>query len=178
LGALTPPAHGSNYSITPITAPSNAQPTQASPPAHYISGPDNMKYKPTNVNSNITSATPNPTAYQAQITDNSAPNTDKLVARQFSSNSNYVDITPYLNLPQKQAAQRLGIPTSTLSKRWKEAVCGRKWPYRCVCKLDKEILTLLQNIQPGEPLSPEIEEALAKLLKRRKEELRSVIIRI
>jgi hypothetical protein len=34
----------------------------------------------------------------------------------------YVDITEYLNMPQSEAAKKLGIPTSTLSKRWKEAV--------------------------------------------------------
>eukprot|EP01120_Amphizonella_sp_Union-15-10_P013466 TRINITY_DN6238_c0_g1_i1.p1 TRINITY_DN6238_c0_g1~~TRINITY_DN6238_c0_g1_i1.p1 ORF type:complete len:249 (-),score=44.40 TRINITY_DN6238_c0_g1_i1:32-778(-) len=113
----------------------------------------------------------------------SPQNTDKTIARQITSQctatgGNYIDITPYLNLPQKQAALKLGIPTSTLSKRWKEAVCGRKWPYRSVCKLDKEILTLLQNIQPGEPLSPEVETALTRLLKKRKEELRTVVIRV
>lgn len=30
----------------------------------------------------------------------------------------YVDVTPYLILPQHEAARRLGIPCSTLSKRY------------------------------------------------------------
>lgn len=93
----------------------------------------------------------------------------------------YVDITEYLNLAQSEAAKKLGIPTSTLSKRWKEAVVNRKWPHRTVTKLDKEIMTLLHNVPQGPeapPLSPEIEHSLAILLRKRQEELRPVIIRI
>lgn len=60
----------------------------------------------------------------------------------------------YLTLPQSEAAHKLGIPTSTLSKRWKEAVRARKWPYRTVAKLDKEIMTLLHNIPQGTSAFP------------------------
>jgi hypothetical protein len=95
----------------------------------------------------------------------------------------YRDITELLNLPQVEAARRLKLPMSTLSKRWKEAVRIRKWPYRQVAKLDKEIMTLLHNIPPrGEndaaPTPPEIEQALGILLRRRQEELRPVRIRM
>jgi hypothetical protein len=37
-------------------------------------------------------------------------------------------ITDFLALAQNDAADMLGLPTSTLSKRWKETVQGRKWP--------------------------------------------------
>lgn len=97
------------------------------------------------------------------------------------SGPNYTDITEYLNMPQNEAAKRLQIPTSTLSKRWKEAVVNRKWPYRTVCKIDKEIMTLLHNIPQGPgapPLPAEIEQSLAMLLKRRQAELRTVILRL
>lgn len=93
----------------------------------------------------------------------------------------YVDITEYLNMPQSEAAKKLGIPASTLSKRWKEAVRKRKWPFRMVCKIDKEIMTLLHNVPQGSnapPLPSEIEGALGGLLRRRQEELRSVVIRL
>jgi len=93
----------------------------------------------------------------------------------------YVDITDYLNMPQADAAKKLGIPPSTLSKRWKEAVRKRKWPYRMICKIDKEIMTLLHNVPQGPnapPLPEEIETALGLLLRKRQEELRPVVIRI
>jgi hypothetical protein len=93
----------------------------------------------------------------------------------------FVDITAYLNLPQTIAAKKLSMPTSTLSKRWREAVRNRKWPYRIVNKLDKEITTLLHNIPqgPGAPPIPEdVQEALGALLRRRQEELRPVVIRV
>lgn len=94
---------------------------------------------------------------------------------------NYIDITDYLNMPQAEAAKKLGIPPSTLSKRWKEAVRKRKWPYRMVCKIDKEIMTLLHNVPQGPnapPLSEDIESALGLSLRKRQEELRPVVIRI
>lgn len=93
----------------------------------------------------------------------------------------YLDITEYLNMPQSEAAKKLGIPPSTLSKRWKEAVRKRKWPYRMVGKIDKEIMTLLHNVPQGAnapPLPEEIEQALGQLLRKRQEELRPVVIRI
>lgn len=95
------------------------------------------------------------------------------------SKGTYIDVTEYLAMPQTEAARRLGIPTSTLSKRWKEASVHRKWPHRIVSKIDKEIMTLLHNIPRGEQsqLPPEIENSLGELLKRRQQELRTVIIR-
>lgn len=95
----------------------------------------------------------------------------------------YTDITHLLNMPQAKAAEVLGMPMSTLSKRWKEAVRSRKWPFRQVSKLDKEIMTLLHNIPPGtegDPQGatpPEIAQALGVLLKRRQDELKPVHIR-
>eukprot|EP01114_Cavostelium_apophysatum_P017430 TRINITY_DN5173_c0_g1_i1.p1 TRINITY_DN5173_c0_g1~~TRINITY_DN5173_c0_g1_i1.p1 ORF type:complete len:233 (+),score=38.25 TRINITY_DN5173_c0_g1_i1:141-839(+) len=94
---------------------------------------------------------------------------------------NFIDITEFLNLPQTEAAKKLGVPTSTLSKRWKEAAVNRKWPYRTVAKLDKEIMTLLHNIPQGPdapPLPAEIEASLGILLRKRQDELRTVVIRL
>jgi hypothetical protein len=113
--------------------------------------------------------------------NNSNASTQVVVYPQSNEKERYVDITEYLSLPQTEAARRLNIPTSTLSKRWKEAVVNRKWPYRTICKLDKEIMTLLHNIPHGPdapPLPPEIEGPLGLLLKKRQEELRTVIIRL
>jgi len=94
-------------------------------------------------------------------------------------NSKFVDVTPFLTLPQHEAAKKLGIPSSTLAKRWKEASCNRKWPYRTVSKLDKEILTLLKNVENAKAeLSPSVEATLGLLLKRRQEELKTVLVRL
>jgi len=91
---------------------------------------------------------------------------------------NFVDITEYLNMPQSEAAKKLGIPPSTLSKRWKEAVRNRKWPWRVVCKLDKEIMTLLHNVPQGAAIPEEIEGRLGYLMRKRQEELKPVVIRL
>jgi hypothetical protein len=91
----------------------------------------------------------------------------------------YAEITEYLKLPQQDAAKRLGIPISTLSKRWKEVVRnGRKWPYRTVRKLDTEIMTLLHNVPDGGSLPKELEQQLAELLAKRNKALQPVVIRI
>lgn len=96
----------------------------------------------------------------------------------------FVDVTPYLVLSQSDAAKMIGIPSSTLSKRWKEATLNRKWPFRTVQKLDREILTLLRNLESykfqgkDNYVSAAAETALVRLLRLRKEELRQVYIRI
>lgn len=128
------------------------------------------------------------------------------VARERPAKRQVVDITEYLCLPQSDAAVKLGLPVSTLSKRWKEAARNRKWPYRkvrdksiCPCvffanvvcfvsfliqvsKIDKEIATLLQLVPTTGPnagvLTGDIENQLRPLLRQRQEELRHVSIRL
>lgn len=90
----------------------------------------------------------------------------------------FLDITPYMVLPQAEAARRFGIPPSTLSKRWRTAARKRKWPWRAVAKIDKEISTICQNIKSGEELEPDIARRLAMLLCQRSKELTPVHIRM
>jgi len=104
---------------------------------------------------------------------------EKRIVERKDENSKFVDVTPFLTLPQHEAAKKLGIPSSTLAKRWKEASCNRKWPYRTVSKLDKEILTLLKNVENAKAeLSPSVESTLGLLLKKRQEELKTVLVRL
>jgi len=86
------------------------------------------------------------------------------------------DITSLLSLPQKEAAQRLGISESMLCKRFKECT-RRKWPFRFLRKIEKTISTL-ESQKDIEPLSVEDQDRLAELLKQRVECLAPVKIRI
>lgn len=95
-----------------------------------------------------------------------------------SIQTEYFDITPYITYSQEKAAKKLGIPKSTLSKRWREATCNRKWPYRQLCKVDREIKTLVHNMQSTNGLSdPQLQANLAALMKLRLEESRVVFIK-
>jgi len=89
---------------------------------------------------------------------------------------NYIDITPLLVLPQKEAASKLGISESMLCKRFKECT-RRKWPYRYLRKIDK----MLQMFSPkGEYFTSgtEDQEKIDHLRKEREECLQPVKIRI
>jgi len=95
-----------------------------------------------------------------------------------SISENYCDITEYLTLPQNQAAKKLQMRPSTFSKRWKEASRNRKWPWRNVRKIDKEITCILHNMPKNGSIPDEVESHLSLLLKQRQEELKPVVIRI
>jgi hypothetical protein len=58
------------------------------------------------------------------------------------SRMQYVDISSLLTLSQSDAAKNLGIPTSTLGKRWKEAT-KRKWYH--VSTISSEYLQAIPN---------------------------------
>eukprot|EP01125_Pyxidicula_operculata_P000791 TRINITY_DN106_c0_g1_i1.p1 TRINITY_DN106_c0_g1~~TRINITY_DN106_c0_g1_i1.p1 ORF type:complete len:490 (-),score=108.57 TRINITY_DN106_c0_g1_i1:481-1950(-) len=92
------------------------------------------------------------------------------------SDSNYVDITDLLTLPQKEAASRLGISESMLCKRFKECT-RRKWPYRYLRKIDKMIRLLTLN-KKNDPIPCEDIEKIQQLQKEREECLHPVKIRI
>jgi len=88
----------------------------------------------------------------------------------------YVDVTPFIRLSQEEAAKRIGIPSSTLSKRWREATMNRKWPYRTLCKIERELKTLVHNLPKGN-IDPEIARTLTILLRKRDEESKIVLIK-
>jgi len=90
----------------------------------------------------------------------------------------FVDITDFLALPQNDAADMLGLPTSTLSKRWKETVQGRKWPFRTVQKLDKEIEGVLETQSSDEAFAADDLPTIRHLMKQRADVLQPVHIRI
>lgn len=83
----------------------------------------------------------------------------KKVEKLFKKGSLVTDITSLLTLPQKVAAAKLGISESMLCKRFKEST-NRKWPYRNLRKLDRQISCSSDNIELGE-LKVEKETSLA-----------------
>lgn len=95
-------------------------------------------------------------------------------------NYQFLNITEYLHLPQLQVAKILGVPVSSLSKRWNEAVVNRPWPHRKISKIDKEIYALLINMPQGVDVSipPALEMKLGKLLRERQQYLEPVTIRL
>lgn len=108
----------------------------------------------------------------------STTHTQALMISSQSSDNDYFDITPFITLSQERAAKKLGIPKSTLSKRWREATCNRKWPYRQLCKVDREIKTLIHNMQNlGGGADSQLQANLATLMRLRQEESRSVLIK-
>jgi len=104
----------------------------------------------------------------------------QIIQKRSQEKEEYIDVSPYVTFPQHEAARRLGIPSSTLSKKWKDATVNRKWPYRALAKIDKEIATIMHNIpkNPDGTLDPEVEQQLAILLRKREMEARPVIIRL
>ena len=49
-----------------------------------------------------------------------------------------MDVTQFFDLPQAVAAARLNFSASLLTKRWKEATSGRKWPHKALVRLRAE----------------------------------------
>jgi len=175
------------HQVSMQTIPTTPSTTQTTPNIPGVSKTQQLHHPPT-ISQNIHHNNTNPVQQDLALQggDNShgqqlATITDNNELIPVPRGQNYVDITEYLNMPQADAAKKLGIPPSTLSKRWKEAVRKRKWPYRMICKIDKEIMTLLHNVPQGPnapPLPEEIETALGISLRKRQEELRPVVIRI
>jgi len=91
--------------------------------------------------------------------------------------SNFIDITELLILPQKEAAKQLGISESMLCKRFKERT-KRKWPYRYLRKIDKIINMLNLHKSSDLPLSKEDMVKLENLQQEREACLQPVKIRI
>lgn len=93
-----------------------------------------------------------------------------------SPDSQYVDITNLLPLPQKEAATILGISESMLCKRFKEST-KRKWPFRFLKKIEKTIKSLEQSRRQG-TISQQDQLKLDDLLTKKSECLSPVRIRI
>ncbi len=74
------------------------------------------------------------------------------------------------------------MPTSTLSKKWKNVAKGRKWPHRIIAQLDAKILRLMESVPKDNVgfgnLPQETEAQLTVLLLQRAEALKQCFIRL
>jgi hypothetical protein len=99
---------------------------------------------------------------------------------QLQSSIEYVDISQYVHLPQTDAARMIGVPSSTLSKRWTEATLGKqKWPHRKLVKIDMELRGITLNFKQNGSLTPSMKEHFTKLCTIRKSlTSQSIFVRI
>lgn len=104
------------------------------------------------------------------------PNEYKEKTSSESQTSNYVDITELLVLSQRKAAAKLGIPSSTMNKRWKEATVNRKWPNKELNRIDKHIQALVAEGSVRD--SGTSQKTIDELMQQRKHLSRKVVIRI
>ncbi len=81
---------------------------------------------------------------------------------------------------QKEVSDMIGIPHSTLSKRWKEATGGRKWPKNKIAQLDRErkIVERLLTNETDLLKIAQLKQDLKLNKKQRDEEMKSVTIRL
>ena len=95
------------------------------------------------------------------------------------NSSTMVDLAPYLHLPQTEAAKKLGLTSSNLSKKWRETSKNRKWPSRTINKLEKKLSILLQNIPHGhiEP-SHEVQMEIMGLIREKRTLQEPMFIRV
>lgn len=100
----------------------------------------------------------------------------------FGKQEKSFDISTMVDLSQKDAAKKLGIPGSTLSKKWREATGNRKWPFRTIQKLDHRIHTLFHNhVNAGNKdgsMTKETTVLLEHLLFQRKKETSPVFVKL
>lgn len=67
-----------------------------------------------------------------------------------------------MKMKQGSAAMHLGIPASTFSKRWRESLPERKWPFRTHRKLEKSMKMLLVLQRKGHDVTKDMERLRAE----------------
>jgi uncharacterized protein YjcR len=63
---------------------------------------------------------------------------------------------------QNDAARKLGIAPSTFSKRWRQTLPDRKWPFRQNVKQEKTLKTLKKFESKGHDITQELEKLMAQ----------------
>eukprot|EP01111_Echinosteliopsis_oligospora_P014982 TRINITY_DN5783_c0_g1_i1.p1 TRINITY_DN5783_c0_g1~~TRINITY_DN5783_c0_g1_i1.p1 ORF type:complete len:336 (+),score=66.48 TRINITY_DN5783_c0_g1_i1:135-1142(+) len=63
-----------------------------------------------------------------------------------------------LKMKQMNAAMKIGVPPSTFSKRWRESLPQRTWPYRNHRRIEKNIKMLKSMQQRGQDVTAELQK--------------------
>jgi len=123
---------------------------------------------------------PSQSSEQNSLPSSSSNGTFKLAEETLQNSSQqFFDISPYFIYSQAQAAQLLGCSEGTLGRRWRDASMNKKWPFRSVAKIDREINMISFNIGNAAPVErASMEIQLASLLKERQELSKPVFIRM
>lgn len=80
---------------------------------------------------------------------------------QIREGEKYFLLTPeLLKLKQSDAAAKLDIHPSTFSKKWRQSLPDRKWPYRKHCKIERQISRLKEQGQAGDTTNDHIQELI------------------
>eukprot|EP00026_Physarum_polycephalum_P004585 Phypoly_transcript_04607.p1 GENE.Phypoly_transcript_04607~~Phypoly_transcript_04607.p1 ORF type:complete len:581 (+),score=186.73 Phypoly_transcript_04607:185-1927(+) len=77
-----------------------------------------------------------------------------------------------LKMKQMNAALKIGIPPSTFSKRWRESLPDRTWPYRNHRRIEKNIKMLKAMQQKGH----DVTEELGRMQQQQEENLSPAVI--
>lgn len=115
-------------------------------PSNLKSEPKWEHYANNNNNNNNSNSNTNNITNNNNINNNNNNNLSNCSRRDYKKKQ--LVIRPELmQMKQAKAAVKLGIPPSTFSKRWRESLPDRKWPYRVHKKVEKSIqmLKVLQN---------------------------------
>jgi len=88
----------------------------------------------------------------------------------------FIEVTPFLNMTQKEAAKKVHMSSSTLRKRWKDASMNKKWPRSTLHKLDKEISAIMEVGERNRNLDPSQRERLIELIRKKSDTLQPTYI--
>ena len=86
------------------------------------------------------------------------------------------NLSPYFCFPQYKAARKLKIGVSILSKKWREVTNNKMWPYRSLKRLDREIVTIMKNLELCP--SPTLTNQLGELVPKRQKLISPVSIKL
>ncbi len=147
---------------TPIPPPHHSNNTTSPPP---VPSPAKLKPLPASFIHKLLPVSP-----RAPISEEMSNFNQQILAQVTSNKKPMIITAELLKMKQSEAAIKLGIPPSTFSKRWRESLPHRKWPFRKHRKLEKSLKFLQQKGNHTEI------ESIEKLIAESEENLRDAVV--